>query len=137
VSTVLADQKLEGLRVTLVTGTELEDLVGSLTYYFDARGSCRRISLHGNTGDERKLVELVASQFGMNPEPTLGVGMYVARWNGMPTSVLRIAYAPVVRSSNPHNRLEVSLEINRPDGYYGLSQEFAELLLSDRHTRRW
>jgi hypothetical protein len=137
VSTVLAEQDLEGLRVPLVTGTDLDDLAGSLTFYFDKQRRVQRISFHGRTGDDRKLISLVTSQFGMRAEPTLGVGMYVSRWNARPTSLLRLSYAPVVRSQTPRHRLEVALEINRPNAQFGLSEESAALLLQDRRTRRW
>ena len=63
--------------------------------------------------------------------------MYVARWNAIPTSALRVTYAPVVRSDRPHNRLQVLLEINRPDRQYGFSPEFEQLLVHDRGTNRW
>jgi len=137
VSTVLAEQELEGLRVPLVTGTQIDDLTGSLTYYFDRQRRVQRIAFQGHTGDERKLMSIVTNQFGMRAEPTLGAGIYVARWNARPMSVVRIAYASVVRSQSPHNRLQVALEINRPNTYYGLSQEFQRLLLQDRQTWRW
>ena len=137
VSTVLAEQELEGLRVPLVTGTQIDDLTGSLTYYFDRQRRVQRISFHGHTGDERKLMALVTTQFGMRSEPTLGAGIYVARWNARPMSVVRITYAPVIRAQSPHDRLQVALEINRPSTYYGLSPEFQRILLQDRQTWRW
>ena len=52
-------------------------------------------------------------------------------------SALRINYSPVVRSDRPHERLQVFLEINRPDLNFGLSQEFERLLLHERQTLRW
>jgi len=137
VSTVRSLAQLEGLRVPLVTGTEIDDLAGSLTYYFDKQRRVQRISFHGQTGDERKLIAAVSDQFGMRAEPTLGVGMYVARWNARPTSALRIAYAPVVRSQHPHQRLQVALEINRPGMQYGFSEEFDRLLDHDQQVKRW
>ncbi|MFV1968014.1 MAG: DUF6690 family protein [Pirellulaceae bacterium] len=128
VSTVHTSTQLRGLRVPLVTGTELDDLVGSLTYYFDHQKRLQRISFHGQTGDERKVVAVCSSQFGLRSEPTLGMGMYVTRWNARPTSILRISFAPIVRAQTPHRRLKVALEINRPDRFYSLSPEFEALL---------
>ena len=93
--TTVAQSTLAGLRVPLVTGTQIDDLAGSLTYYFDRTDQVQRISFQGLTGDDRKLVEIVTSGYGMQPEPALGGGMYVARWNAMPTSALRVTYAPV------------------------------------------
>jgi hypothetical protein len=51
--------------------------------------------------------------------------------------VLRISYAPVVRADKPRTRLQVSLEINRPDCFYGLSPEFESIVNFDQHTERW
>jgi hypothetical protein len=128
VSTVHTLTHLNGLRVPLVTGTETDDLAGSLTYYFDTQKRVQRIDFHGHTGDERRVVAVCADQFGLRAEPTLGAGMYVARWNARPTSVLRISFAPVIRADDPHRRLEVALQINRPSAAYGLSPEFEAML---------
>ncbi len=51
VTTVLADVKLDGLRVPLVTGTAPTDLAGTITYYFDNQQTLRRINLQGLTGN--------------------------------------------------------------------------------------
>lgn len=137
VSTVLAEQDMEGLRVPLVTGTNLDDLAGSLTYYFDKQHHVRRIAFHGFTGDERKLAALVCQRYKLQPTQSLLAGLYLVKWNGVPTSALRVALAPVVRADSPHTRLEVLLEINRPDYNYGLSPEFTDLLARDQQTGRW
>ena len=137
VSTVRVEQGLEGLRVPLVTGTNLDDLAGSLTYYFDKEQRVRRITFYGHTGDDRKLVSAVTQQFGMRKKQTLGAGLYLARWNGKPTSVLRIEHAPVVRSDMPHGRLEVTLELNRPDAAFQLSREAQGILDQDQEVGRW
>ncbi len=113
VSTVHPENGLEGMRVALVTGTGVEDIAGSLTYYFDNQQSLRRITFDGVTGDDRPLVNIISQQFKFRPEPALGGGMYVARWNAQPTGLLKISHAPVVRSQRPHERLEVMLELNR------------------------
>jgi hypothetical protein len=125
------------LRVALVTGTNVEDVVGSLTYYFDNQQRLRRITFDGLTGDDRQLVNLVARRFNLRPEPALGAGLYIARWNGKPTGVLRITRAPVVRAQRPHERLEVMLELNQPGIGYGLSVHAQEKLNLDRLTNRW
>lgn len=137
VSTVLAEQDMEGLRVPLVSGTHLDDLAGSLTYYFDKQHRVRRIAFHGYTGDERKVAALVSQRYKLEPTQSLLAGLYLAKWNGAPTSALRVSLAPVVRADSPNTRLEVMLEINRPDMNYGLSPEFKELLARDQQTGRW
>ena len=63
VSTGLPHVQLQGYRVTLVTGTELGDLAGSLTYYFNNRQQVQRITLRGTTGDPRVLIALAAERF--------------------------------------------------------------------------
>ena len=63
--------------------------------------------------------------------------MYVARWNAVPASVLRISHVPVVRSSLPNARYEFMLEVNRPGLEYGLSSRAREALHHDRGIKRW
>jgi len=67
----------------------------------------------------------------------LDASMYIARWNGAPTSVLRVARAPIITADSPNSQLHVMLELNRPSREYGLSQQFAQILERDRHSRRW
>lgn len=137
VSTIRSDTGLDGMRVALVTGTNVEDVAGSLTYYFDNGQQLRRITFDGLTGDDGPLVNLVSQRFNLRPEPALGAGQYIARWNGKPTGVLRISHAPVVRAQRPHERLEVMLELNQPGLGYGLSPGAKESLNLDRLTNRW
>ncbi len=49
VNTGVGDLQLDGLRVPLITGTRPDDLVGTLTYYFDRFQRVQRISLHAVT----------------------------------------------------------------------------------------
>jgi hypothetical protein len=137
VTTVLAEQGLEGLRVPLVTGTDIGDLAGSLTYYFDRYHRVQRLAFDGYTGDERRLLAVIVQHYGLQPEPTLDAAMYVARWNGRPSSVVRISRAPIITHDSPHSQLHVMLELNRPSHEYGLSPEFVQILERDRNTRRW
>lgn len=137
VTTVLADQALEGLRVPLVSGRNADDISGSLTYYFDHQKTLQRISFVGYTGDERRLARMVVESYGMKPVPSLHAGLFMLSWNGTPRSVLRLTHQPVVRSSDTNRRLEVMLEINRPRAYYGLSREFKDLLDQDRANAKW
>ena len=128
VSTVRAEQNMEGLRVPLVTGINLDDIAGSLTYYFDAQQRVRRIRLHGQTGDERTLVAIGVKHFGLRQEASLGAGTFTNRWNGRPMNVLRITHAPVVRVDSPNTRLMFELELNDLHAGFGLSSEFSEQL---------
>lgn len=136
VSTVHAEGDLNGLRVPLVTGTQLHDIAGALTYYFDRQHRVRRITLHGQTGDESMLVDLATKYFGLHPEPALGAGMFVRRWNATPMNALRISHAPVVRADSPNTRLVVELELNDVTANYGLSADFVQLIEHDQQVRR-
>ena len=137
VSNIRGSDGTHGMRVPLVTGTQLDDLSGSLTYYFDQRQQVKRINFHGYTGDPRKLVQLAMQHLRLQPEPNFGAGMYIQRWNGQPTSALRISHAAVASSANPHSRFVVEMEVNRPGANYRLSQEFQQLLQYDTDTQRW
>ncbi|MEX2358009.1 MAG: DUF6690 family protein [Pirellulaceae bacterium] len=137
VSTAMSDLHLEGYRVPLVTGSGVDDLAGSLTYYFDEEQKVQRITFHGQTGDERRLVSMLTEVYKFQSEPSLGAGLYLVKWNGSPTSVLRVALAPVVVAHQPHARLQVDLEINRPSRIYGLSPEMKEIVDQDKNAGRW
>lgn len=137
VSAVLSEQQFQGLRVPLVTGTDLDDLAGSLTYYFDQRRQVRRVTFTGRTGDPEELVRLVTQRFGFQAVPDLGAGIYVVRWNGQPMSVLRVEHASVIRSTDPLSRFDIELEVNRPDLGYQLSPRFQQIVARDRAVRRW
>lgn len=137
VTTTLAESGMEGLRVPLVTGTKIDDLAGSLTYYFDRNHRVQRLTFDGYTGDGRKLLTLAGRHYGLHAEPTLDAGMYVARWNGRPTSILRLARAPIISADSPNSQLHVMLELNRPSTYYGLSPQFVQLLERARQSQRW
>jgi len=115
-STALADLDLHGIRVPLVTGTEVDDLAGSLTYYFNAAGQVQRLSFRGRTGDTRKLVTLVVARFGFRRQPPRfpSEQLYQVRWNGKPISELRIRPAPIIWAHAPHASFEVTLELERP-----------------------
>lgn len=137
VTTTVADLELEGFRVPLVTGTQQDDLAGSLTYYFDKQHRMQRIAFQGSTGDPRKLVAFVTHYYELRPEPTLGAGLYLAKWNGVPKSVLRVRHEPVVLANAPLRRFQVDLELNRPDPNYRLSPEMQQSLEWEQKAGRW
>lgn len=137
VSTTLADMRLEGLRVPLVTGSRVDDLAGSLTYYFDQEKQLQRITFQGTTGDERRLVAMLQQVYEFELEPSVAGTMYMVKWNGEPVSVLRVEPAPVINANLPHTRLNLHLEINRPSRYYALSPEVKQLVERDKHAGRW
>lgn len=123
VTTRLYDGPLEGLRVPVLTGTEVHDLVGSLTYYFDKQLKVQRIVLHGHTGDGRRFVSFVTHYYGLQLEPSLGGWFFTSKWNGKPTSIMHVQHAPVVNEKNRRHRVQVDLELNVPGAPYGVSAE--------------
>lgn len=137
VTTVLADMHLDGLRIPIVTGTQPEDLAGTLTYYFDRQHRVQRVTLHGFTGDPSRLTELMQKHYAMQPQPSLGAGTYVIRWNGQPTSIMQLTHAPIVHAAASHTKYTVFLELNQPSMPYGLSEAANRLVSADKHTFRW
>ena len=137
VTTQLANLDMEGIRVPLVTGTESGDLAGSLTYYFDNQKHVQRITFHGYTDHEAKLTGLMIKKYGLKLEPSLGRGLYLAKWSGRPKSALWIKNASVVRADQPWSHLEIQLELNRPSHGYKLSQNFAQVLAEQQAVGRW
>ncbi|TWU49148.1 DUF6690 family protein [Rubripirellula reticaptiva] len=137
VSTVLADLKLEGLRVPIVTGIRADDIAGTLTYYFDHQGKLQRCSFHGFTGDPNKLVQTMTANYGLAAEPALEAGVFTKRWNGIPVHFLRLTHAPVVYSNAVHQKYTVFMELNQPSLVYGISAEARRIVDADRHSGRW
>lgn len=137
VSTTLSDLHYEGMRVPLVSGSGIDDIAGSLTYYFDQDKQLQRITFHGTTGDERRLVSMLTQYYKFEAEPSVAGSLYMVKWNGDPVSVLRVEPAPVINQNLPHTRLKIDLEINRPSRYYSLSPEMAQLVERDKHAGRW
>jgi hypothetical protein len=113
VSNGLPDEKLQGMRVALITGLREDDLAGSLTYYFTPSQHCAKLTFIGSTGDPTRFIQLMTSRFGFKPftngEP--GVMRYEIRWNGSAQSELTIRSAAIVRSSSPLTRYTVQASI--------------------------
>ena len=137
VTTELSNLNLEGLRVPLVTGKKPHDLAGSLTYYFDKQQQVQRITFHGFTSDERPLVDLLTKKCGFHPEPTLGRGLYMAKWSGKPKSALWVRHIPLAKTSPRSAELKLELELNRPGDGYRLSKQFSGLLSEQQRAGRW
>jgi len=117
VSTGLAELKLQGYRVTLVTGTTRSDLAGSLTYYFNCRHRVQKITFSGSTGDARKLVALLTTRYKfvrrLANDPGLAVYETVDS-SGRRTGLAHIRSAGVLKASDPYHRFQVDLMIERP-----------------------
>jgi len=116
-STALSKLGLYGIRVALVTGTELHDVAGSLTYLFGQDGRVQQISFRGRTGDTTQLVMLASSRYGLQPQPTAIVGeqLFQVRRGEHVFSELRTRPNSVLRSSSLHDSFLVNLELQHPD----------------------
>lgn len=116
-STALSELGLYGVRVPLVTGTQLYDLAGSLTYFFDQAGRVERIAFAGNTGDTTRIVMLAAQQFGLQTQPTpiAGEQLLQLKRGADVFSELSTRPASVLWSSSPHESFDVEFTLQRPD----------------------
>lgn len=128
-STALSELGLFGIRVPLVTGTQLHDLAGSLTYFFDRTGRVQRISFHGTTGDTSQIVMLAAQQFGLQQQatPVSGQQLLQIRRNDQVFSELRTRPAPVLWDSSPHDSFAVDLDLQHPNATTPLPSRLAPL----------
>jgi hypothetical protein len=116
VSAGLAQLDLQGYRVPVLTGAGEDDVAGALTYYFNARQQVQRITFYGTTGDPDKLIRLLAARFHFGRHLTNNPGLFryeVAEPKGPAQSYLEIR---LVRPSEPAQRFDVSLVIERPEG---------------------
>ncbi|MBN2577909.1 MAG: hypothetical protein JXB10_02880 [Pirellulales bacterium] len=118
VSTDLSPLELRGYRVPLVTGTQLTDLAGALTYYFNPAQQVHRITFLGKTGDPRALAELLMKQYHFVRRPLNDPGRLLyesLQSSGRPAGRMTITSAPVIRANRPFERYNVELQIERPE----------------------
>jgi hypothetical protein len=115
-STALADLDLFGVRVPLVTGKQVYDIAGSLTYFFGADGRVKRISFRGRTGDTTQLAMLLHQRFGLQAVPSgiAGQQLLQVRQGEDVISELRTQTAPVLWSNSPHESFSVEFELQDP-----------------------
>lgn len=115
-STALAELGLYGVRIPLVSGTQVHDIAGSLTYFFDAGGKVRRISFKGNTGDTTQVVAL-AQRYGLQPQATIVTGeqLLQTKIGNDVLSEVRTRPASVLWSSSPHDSFSVEIDLQSPD----------------------
>jgi hypothetical protein len=128
-STGLAELDLYGIRVPLVTGTQLHDVAGSLTYFFDSAGRVQRISFRGRTGDTTQLVGMVTQRFALTPQQTIAAGeqLYEVRRGPDVISRLRTRPAAVLWASSPHDSFSVELDLQDAAGGRPLASEIIPL----------
>lgn len=114
VNTGLIEKDLRGFRVPYLSGSNEDDPAGALTFYFNKKHLCERLTFSGTVGDPRRLVMYLVQRYGFEaqPSPEAGTHLYQIR-AGKQNSELRIKPATVVRSNTPHLRYEVELLISR------------------------
>lgn len=130
VSVTFGESAWQGYRIPLVTGTREHDLAGSLTYYFDSQQVMQRLAFVGYTRRADLLAAYIEKHYRLRREPSSVSILYLSRWNGAPTSALRVQLRPVQVPDLPAQQ-EVMLELNRPSLSYGLSVAFRTALAND------
>jgi hypothetical protein len=116
VSSGLPGEQLQGMRVALISGLRVDDVAGSLTYYFNASQKCAKITFSGTTGDPNRIIQLLVSRYGFKPVGSSdpGVVRYEIRWNGEAHSFFMVRPSAIVRSSTPYTKYEVQASISDP-----------------------
>lgn len=114
VTTGLVKQSLRGYRVPLVSGTRIDDLSGSITYWFNSQGRCSKIEFIGRTGDARRLVELLESRFGLEQVTPIEPGTYLYQltWSNQALSWALIRPSEIIRESEPFDRFAIELSLS-------------------------
>jgi hypothetical protein len=119
VSAGLSQMDLQGYRVPWVSGTAQDDVAGALTYYVNPRQEVQRITFQGTTGDARKLLQLLVTQYHFARRLTNDPQIFryeVAEPAGPPESFLDLRLAKVIKTEDAYHRFEISLVIERPHG---------------------
>jgi hypothetical protein len=116
VSAGLPAEALQGMRVTLISGLRMDDVAGSLTYYFNSSGRLAKLTFSGTTGDPSRLTALLVERYGFKPYLSSEPGMirYEIRWNGDATSTMIIRPASIVRTSSPYEKYQMLVSISDP-----------------------
>jgi hypothetical protein len=114
-STWPTDVGLVAVRVPLVTGTDINALAGSLTYYFNAQGGLEHIAFVGRTGDSTALVNFLARTYGFQwSAAAVGQQLYQVKRGDRAHSELRTRPEPVLWTTAPHSSIAIELELARP-----------------------
>jgi hypothetical protein len=114
-TTAPTDVGLYAVRVTLVSGTDISSLAGSLTYFLNSQDVIEHISFRGRTGDARRLIAFMVRTYLFEPVVApAGEELYQVKRSGKVHSELRVRPEPVIRSTTPHGNVAVELELGRP-----------------------
>ncbi len=115
ISAGLSQLPLHGYRVPLVTGTAVDDLAGSLTYYFNAKQRVQQITFEGTTGDASNLLRVLIGRYGFGRRLTNDPGLFryeVPTLKGPAKSFLDVR---LVQPNDAYRRYQVELVIERPE----------------------
>lgn len=118
VSTGMAQLQLQGYRVPLVTGTQLDDLAGSLTYYFNPYQQVQTITFSGTTGDATRLIRIMSKKYGFQRRLANDSGLFIYQVPDKKKkirSLLKIRPSGIIRTDTPHSRFHVDMILERPD----------------------
>jgi hypothetical protein len=128
-----------GMRVAWVSGTRLDDVAGSLTYYFDQHHRLQRITFTGQAAEPRRLLAAVIPAYGLKSLPTTEAAHYVSGDPKQPTSEVIVKHLPVIAAEPAAPRVEVSLDLGRGDALSPSAavERDAEGRLLPTHYRRW
>ncbi len=135
VTMIYSDPRFQGYRAPLLTGTGIDDLAGSITYYFDLNGVIQRVTFEGVTGDPRRLVQLMTGPYKFEQKPNVHGALYMTQWHGEPVSAMRILPSTVMDAGSAHRHYNIQLEINRSADV--MSKEFSDALQRDKVVKRW
>jgi hypothetical protein len=128
VTTCLAEPDWQGLRVPVVTGSQPDDLAGTVSYSFNMQQQLERINLYGLTGECEPLTAFARQRLGMQQYPCPVGLLLVGFYGDEPLSMLRIRNAPLQDTQRSSVRYEIDLEMNLPR---------PGAKLSDERLKRW
>ncbi|MCA9149171.1 MAG: hypothetical protein KDA92_07735 [Planctomycetales bacterium] len=135
VTTQVSDVDYRGMRVPLVTGTDPDDVAGSLTYFFNAQGIAERITFVGTTGDFEPTGMYLQQLFGMQRYATTGPGIFLAFAGNQPASIMYVEDPGVQSDTHPRNRYRIEIELNAPRAGVALSQPWLDRLRRMRDAK--
>ncbi len=128
VSTAPGSDGLQGMRVSLVTGSNTWDISGALTYYFDENQRVQRIALTGETGDATQLVKFLMDNYKFKVHQTQAAGLFTGTARRRMYGVLKLENPIVISADEPNRQIRAIMELNRPDGKLPLSQSTIGLI---------
>jgi hypothetical protein len=111
------------MRVAFVSGTNLTDIHGSLTFYFDSSQVLQRIGFRGWTGDPTALVALAQNAYQLQAKRSNLSGCYTASSWGRTRGVLLLKPPAVIRADLPLQRMAVLFDLANPSGNRPVSEE--------------